>query len=135
MLLKDLCSSWSPIVQLSFWACYFQEARFVARMVGAHEAIPEIEVNAVVAAHFFMVHRVVGGGIKEKLQGSLHEPTGVKLVAGVSKDVVGKLPHHEDSECEWMDRDQERGEWKDAGLDQGFGGVEGIGGPRRGIVG
>ena len=69
-------------------------------MVGAHEAVPEIEVDAVVAAHFFVMHRVVGGGIEEKLQWSFHEPAGVNLVAGVSKDVVGKLPHHEDCEGE-----------------------------------
>src|SRR4030095_6924237 len=90
--------------RLSFSSCYLQEARFVVRVVGAHEAIPEIEVDAVVAVHFFVMHCVVGGGIEEKLQWSLHEPTGVKLVAGVATDVVGKLPHHEDCEGEWMDR-------------------------------
>src|SRR5206468_4351699 len=76
---SDVCSSdlsGFPIFQLSFSTCYFQEARFVVRVVGAHEAVQEIEVDAVVAAHFFVVHRVVGGSVEEELQWSLHEPTG-----------------------------------------------------------
>jgi len=90
--------------RFSFPSCHLQEARFVVRVVGAHEAVPEIEVDAVVAAQFFVMHGVVCGGIDEKLQRSLDEPAGVKLLTGVTKDVVGDLPHHEDCEGERMDR-------------------------------
>src|SRR5215213_5660544 len=93
-----------PIFQLSFTTCDFHEARFVVRVVGAHEAIPNIEIDAIVAAHLFVMHCVMSGGIEEKLQWSLHEPMGVNLVAAVSKDVVGQLPDHEDYEGKWMDR-------------------------------
>ncbi len=41
------------------------EALFVVWVVGAHETVPVIEVEAEVAAGFFVVLDVVGGGVEE----------------------------------------------------------------------
>ena len=46
---------------------FFKSGRVVA-VVGAHEAVPHVEVEAVVSTHLFMVLNVMGGRVDDLTQ-------------------------------------------------------------------
>ena len=98
----------------------FLEAGFVVGVIRAHEAIPDIEVETVVPPHLFVVHDVVGGGVQDPFEGSVHEAAGVEFIAGVSEDIEDDLPHHEEDKSDGVDGNQQGGERKNAGLDECF---------------
>src|SRR5262249_61656473 len=55
------------------------EARLVVRLVGAHEPVPDVEVEAIVAARRFVVHRVVGRRVEQEAQPRGHQPARMEL--------------------------------------------------------
>src|SRR5262245_5736630 len=79
----------------------------IPRMVGAHEAVPQIEIEAEVGAVGFVVLGVVGGGVDEEAERGAEEPGGKELVAAVAENIEGDLPEHEDREGQRVDRQRE----------------------------
>ena len=61
-------------------------------MVGAHPAVPEVEVESEISFKAVVVLDVVRRGAEEFAEPGIHEPLGVELVAGVAGDVLGDLP-------------------------------------------
>ena len=112
---------------------HFSEAGLVVAMVGAHEAIPDIEVEAVIAAHFFVVLNVVRGCVDDFSQPRLHEPARMVFVAGVTDDIEGDLPDHEGKKRQWMHGQGEGQQGENASLNGGLQWGEGVGGPGAGI--
>ncbi len=55
--------------------------------IGTHDAVPEIEVQAVIAGKFAVVHVVVGGGVDPLEYRAARKPFWVKLVAGMKVNV------------------------------------------------
>ena len=103
-------------------------------MVGAHPAVPVVEVEAVVPLEALVVLDVVRRGVQELAEPGIHEPLGVELVAGVAGDVEGDLPEHEDAERSGVDRHGQGDEREDARLDDGFARAEAIRRPRAGVM-
>ena len=85
---------------------HFPIAFLVVGVVGAHPAVPEVEVEAVVALEAVVVLDVVGRGVEELAQPGIHEPARVELVAGMAGHVEGDLPKHEETEGARVDGHQ-----------------------------
>lgn len=77
----------------------FAKAALVFLVVRAHQAIPEIEVEAVVAADFFVVHRVRRRCVDKVAQEpGIDKAPVIIFVAGVPDHIEEHLPDHEDTE-------------------------------------
>ena len=111
----------------------FVKTRFVVFVIRAHEAVPVVEVEAVVAAHFLVMLDVIGRRVQQLAKPGLHEPVREVFKAGVAADVEDNLPDHEGKEGQWMHRYGEDKEWEDAGLHEGLQRGEGIRGPGAGV--
>src|SRR6478736_6583722 len=83
---------------------------FIVRMIRAHEAVPDIEIEAVVAAEFLMVLDVISRRVEKLSQPRIHEPARMIFIAGVAGDIVDDLPEHEDHESEGMHRHEHHDE-------------------------
>ena len=103
-------------------------------MVGAHPAVPEVEVEAVVPLEAVVVLDVVGRGVEELAQPGIHEPTRMEFVAGMASHVEGYLPKHEEAEGARVDGHQQHREREDAGLDDRLERAEAIRRPRARVL-
>ena len=61
-------------------------------MVGAHPAVPDVVVEAIVAASLRVVHIVVGSGIKPLAYRMIHKARRKQLVAQVADDIKKQGP-------------------------------------------
>lgn len=86
----------------------FAKAGFVVAKVCPHEAVPNVEVESVVAAHHFVMHYVIGRRVEEETKQGIHEPSGVELEPGMAGDVEDDLPEHDQPEGGWMRRPETR---------------------------
>ena len=80
-------------------------------MIRAHEAIPVVEVETIVATHLFVMLDMIGRRVDELADPRFHQPVRVVFIAHMTKDIEGDLPDHEDQEGKWVHRkseDQER---------------------------
>lgn len=112
----------------------FAEALFVIGVIGAHPAIPVVEVESEVPLKTIVVLDVVSGSVEEFAEPAIHQPAGMEFVAGVARDVEGDLPKHEEAERSRVDGEGECYQWKNAGLNHGFGWTEAIRRPGAGVV-
>ena len=74
---------------------HFPVTLLVVGVVGAHPAIPEVEVEAEIPFKAVVVLDVVRWGAEELAEPGIHEPLGVELVAGVAGDGDGHLQEPE----------------------------------------
>jgi len=116
-------------------ASQFSESILVVDVVGAHQAIPPIEINAIITVGFLVVHDVVGGRVEDQTEGAANQPGWVNLKAGMTQDIVQQLPAHECSKSDRVNGKEQGRQWENACLDQCLPWAEGKGGPRSGIVG
>jgi len=103
-------------------------------VVGAHPAVPEVEVEAEVPFEAVVVLDVVRRGAEELAEPGIHEPLGVELVASVASDGDGDLKEPEQAEGDRVNGQGERHEWDDAGLDDGLTRADAISGPRARVM-
>lgn len=120
---------------ISFCLDEFGQALVVVGVVGAHDAVPDVEIDAVVSIGLFVVHDVVGGGVEQVAQPAFHHPAGVKFKSCMPQDVVENLPPHEYAESQRMNGDQKCGQGKNGRLCHRFPKTEGIGRPGCGVIG
>mgnify|MGYP000040869015 FL=1 len=113
---------------------HFPVTLLVVGVVGAHPAVPEVEVEAKVPFEAVVVLDVVRRGAEEFAEPGIHEPLGVEFVAGVASDGDGDLQEPEQAEGERVNGQGERHEWDDAGLDDGLAWADAISGPRAGVM-
>ena len=59
---------------------------FILGVVRAHQAIPDVEIQAVIVIHFGVVHIVMRRGIEPLPEGMIHKALGGNLVA--------QMPHY-----------------------------------------
>ncbi len=111
----------------------FLKAGLVVFVVRAHEAVPVVEVEAVVAAHLLVMLDVVGRRVQQLAEPRFHEPGGEVFIAGVTDDIEDNLPDHEGKERQRMHGHGEDQQREDAGLHEGLQRCEGIRGPGAGV--
>ena len=109
------------------------EAGLVVLVIRAHETIPDIEVESIVAAHLFVMLDVIGGCVQHFAQPGFHQPLGEVFIAGVTEHIEDDLPDHEGKEGQRMHRHGEDQQREDAGLNRSLQGRKAVGGPRRGV--
>lgn len=69
-----LCESMTLIRRMALGRCDFSESGLVAVEVRAHQAVPEVKVEAVVTAQVLVVKDVRGGRVHELAKPRVHEP-------------------------------------------------------------
>lgn len=75
----------------------------IALMIGAHDTVPDVEVQAIVAGHIAMVHGVVGSGIAPECMYAPREAAPEKLIASMSSYIQHQLVH---APCQYSQRVQ-----------------------------
>ena len=75
-------------------------------MIGAHQPIPDIEIQAEVGSEFLVVQGMVRDGVEHRPGGALQEPARHDFKAAVPQHIEGDLPGHERRERGGMDRDR-----------------------------
>lgn len=98
-------------------------------MQGAHQSVPDGEVQAIVAPEVLMMHVVVGGGVDPFGQPTLVKTFREELIPHVSNHV---FQHHEHGKCENgkdVNGKQEEKDEDDAKFNNCFQRVKAEGGP------
>ena len=103
-------------------------------MVRAHEAIPHVVVEAVVAAHKAVVHVVVRGGVVPAEKPVAHEAAREDFKAAVAQHIHHRHVKQPRQRRERMQRQHEHDERKDARLDHRLQRMKRERRPRRGIA-
>ena len=98
----------------------FGQALVVVGVVGAHDTVPNVEIDPIISVGFFMVHDVVGGGIQHIAQPTFHYPSWIELKSRVSQNVIENLPPHEHAKCQRMNRYEKGGQREDGSLRESF---------------
>ena len=65
----------------------------VVRMISTHDAVPDIEVQAEIARHIFVVHGMVRSGIAPERVYTPREPAPKKLIARMPAYIQHELIH------------------------------------------
>lgn len=65
----------------------------IIRMIGAHDAVPDIEVKAEIAIDIAVVHGVVGGGIAPQSMDAPREAAPEKFIACMTAHIQHELVH------------------------------------------
>ena len=98
-------------------------------VIGSHPAIPKVEINAIIAMSFFIVHDMIGGRVENPSERAFDEPVGVNFKAGMPKDVVEQLPAHEGTKGKRVNWHERSGECENPYLNQSLPWVESKGSP------
>lgn len=105
----------------------------IVLVIGAHETVPEVEVEAVVGVEDFVMLMVMGIGIEEIGERAAHEPFGKNLVAAVAKDAEEMAVDAKRNQCDRIEWNKHNHDRHDPSLDESLGDAEGVSGPRCGV--
>ena len=74
----------------------------IAFVISAHDAVPDVEVQAIVAVHMLVVHGVMGGGIAPEGVYPAREAAPEKLIARMPTYIQHQLVHAPCQYGQWM---------------------------------
>ena len=78
----------------------------IAFVISAHDAVPDVEVQAIVAVHMLVVHGVMGGGIAPEGVYPAREAAPEKLIARMPAYIQHELVHAPCQYGQRMQRDE-----------------------------
>lgn len=105
----------------------------VGAVVGAHQCVPEVEVEPIVAARPFVVHVVVGGGVEPPENGVMNKPCRENFVTQVPHYIPKQGPGGKEEQDQWVERDDQCCDRDDGDFYNRFKRVERQGSPGRWI--
>jgi len=100
-------------------------------VVGAHQAVPDVEIEAKIVVHFGVVHVVVRGGVEPLPKRVIHKTLGRNFVAQMPHHIEQQRPgrkqkqyqrvkrhhqndhwHHPDFQNRFQRMERQRGQWR-----------------------
>lgn len=94
------------------------------RMVGAHQAIPQVEIETKISARLLVMKSVVGDGVQDSSPAAVHESMRKNLVAAMPRHIEAHLPKHEEAKRKWVHWEAEDNQRRDSRLYERFPGTE-----------